>query len=82
VFLAYDNVPAGPIGIWSATAPNQFTTSLARESAIDIAAASDGTIFASRTSTSTEIRGADLTLTAILPLLTWSRFPLESWSPA
>ncbi len=65
VFLAYDNVPAGPIGIWSATAPNQFTTSLAKESAIDIAAASDGTIFASRTSTSTEIRGADLTLTAI-----------------
>jgi hypothetical protein len=65
VFLAYDAVPAGPVGIWSAAAPNQFTTSLARESTIDLAAASDGTIFASRTSNSTEIRTADLTLTAI-----------------
>jgi hypothetical protein len=65
VFLAYDAVPAGPVGTWSATAPNQFTTSLAKESAIDIAAASDGTIFASRTSSCTEIRSANLTLTAI-----------------
>jgi IPT/TIG domain len=65
VFLAYDAVPAGPVGIWSSTAPNQFTTSLAKESAIDLAAASDGTIFASRTSTSTEIRSTSLTLTAI-----------------
>jgi hypothetical protein len=65
VFLAYDAVPGGPVGAWSATAPNQFTTSLAKESAIDIATASDGTIFASRTSSSTEIRGVGLTLTAI-----------------
>jgi hypothetical protein len=64
VFLAYDAVPVGPIGTWSAAAPNQFTTSLAKESAIDLAAASDGTIFASRTSSGTEIRSADLTLTA------------------
>ena len=65
VFLAYDAVPAGPVGAWSAGAPNQFTTSLAKESAIDLAAASDGTIFASRTSSGTEIRSANLMLTAI-----------------
>jgi len=64
VFLAYDAIPAGPVGTWSAAAPNQFTTSLAKESAIDLAAASDGTIFASRTSSGIEIRSADLTLTA------------------
>ncbi|MCU1239496.1 MAG: hypothetical protein JWO71_222 [Candidatus Acidoferrum typicum] len=65
VFLAYDAVPAGPAGTWSATAPNKFTTSLAKESAIDIAAASDGTIFASRTSSGTEMRTSNLTLTAL-----------------
>ncbi len=65
VFLAYDAVPAGPVGTWSASAPNEFATSLAKESAIDLAAASDGTIFASRTSTGTEFRGANLTLTAM-----------------
>jgi hypothetical protein len=64
VFLAYDVVPDGPLGIWSAVSPNQFTTSLAKASAIDLAASSDATIFALRTNTATEIRGADLTLTS------------------
>jgi hypothetical protein len=65
VVLAYDAVPGGPLGMWSAVTPNQFTTSLAKESAIDLAASSDGAIFATRTSTGTEIRNAALTLTAI-----------------
>jgi hypothetical protein len=64
VFLAYNSVPGGPLGIWSAATPNQFATSLAKESAIDLAAASDGTLFASRAGTATEIRGAALTLAA------------------
>jgi IPT/TIG domain len=64
VFLAYNTVSGGPLGTWSAAAPNQFTTSLAKESAMDLAASSDATIFASRTNTATEIRAADLTLTA------------------
>jgi len=64
VFLAYDAVPGGPVGIWSAASPNQFTTSLAKESAVDLAAGSDGTMFASRANTGTEIRTADLTRTA------------------
>ena len=66
IFLAYNAVTGGPVGLWSATAPNQFTTSLARESAVDLTAASDGTVFASRTSASTEIRGANLTV-AVIP---------------
>jgi IPT/TIG domain len=64
VFLAYDATPGGPVGSWSAAAPNQFITSPANESAIDLAASSDGTIFASRANSATEIRGADLALTA------------------
>ncbi len=66
IFLAYNAVTGGPVGLWSAAAPNQFTTSLAKESAIDLTAASDGTMFASRTSTTTEIRGANLTV-AVIP---------------
>jgi len=65
VFLAYDAAPAGPFGTWSATSPNQFITSLAKESALDLAAAADATIFASRSSAATEIRATDLTLRAI-----------------
>jgi hypothetical protein len=64
VFLAYNAVAGGPFGTWSAATPNQFTTSLAKESAIDLAASSDATIFASRTNTVTEIRDATLTLTS------------------
>ena len=64
VFLAYDAATGGPVGTWSAAAPNQFTISAAKESVVDLAAASDGAVFASRVSTAAEIRGADLTLTA------------------
>jgi len=66
IFLAYNSSTGGPVGLWSAAAPNQFTTSLAKESVIDLAAASDGTMFASRTSANTEIRGANLTV-AVIP---------------
>jgi len=64
VFLAFDAATGGPVGTWSAAAPNHFTVSVAKESTIDLAAASDGTVFASRAGAATEIRGADLTLTA------------------
>jgi hypothetical protein len=65
IFLAYNAAAGGPVGLWSAVAPNQFTTSPARESALDLTAASDGTMFASRTNAATQIRGANLTVTAI-----------------
>jgi DNA-binding beta-propeller fold protein YncE len=65
IYLAYDAALAGPVGAWSAVSPGQFTVSIARESALDLAAGSDGTIFATRSSASTEIRTADLTLTSI-----------------
>ena len=64
VFLAYVAATGGPIGIWSSAAPNQFAISAAKESAVDLAAAPDASAFASRTSAATEIRSADLTLTA------------------
>ncbi len=64
VFLAYDAATGGSVGTWSAAAPNQFTISIAEESTVDVVAAADGTVFASRASATAEIRGLDLTLAA------------------
>jgi IPT/TIG domain len=64
VFLAYAAATGGPVGTWSAATPNQFTVSVAKESAIDLGVASDGAVFGSRASAGTEIRGPDLALTA------------------
>jgi DNA-binding beta-propeller fold protein YncE len=60
VFLAYNALPGGPVGFWSAASPNQFTTYLANESAVDLAATPDGSTFATRAGGSPEIRGTDL----------------------
>ena len=51
---------------WSASAPNAFTVSAAKDFSTDLTLAADGTMFAIRSSGATEIRGADLTL-ATLP---------------
>ena len=64
VFVAFDVIPGGPVGSWTASSPNQFTTSLSTESATDLAIASDGSFFATRANATTEVRGADLTLAA------------------
>jgi hypothetical protein len=60
VFLAYNALPGGPVGFWSAASPNQFTTYFASESAVDLAATPDGTAFTTRAGGSPEIRGTDL----------------------
>jgi hypothetical protein len=65
VFLAYDAVPGGPVGIWTASTPNQFITSMATESATDLTAAADGSLFATRANGTTELRSADLSLTTV-----------------
>jgi hypothetical protein len=62
VFLAFGNAPAGPVGLWDAAAPNQFTTFQAQEQSTDVGAAADGTMFGMRANGTTEIRGAALTL--------------------
>jgi len=61
VFLAYA-ASGGPLALWAAASPNQFTTSVATQSAIDLATAPDGTAFLTRT-TATEIHDAALSLT-------------------
>ena len=64
VFLAYIAAAGGPLGLWTAASPNQFSTSVTTESAIDLAAAPDGTTFLTRTRAATELRDAALTMTS------------------
>lgn len=64
VFLAYNAASGGPLGAWTANSPNQFTTSLVTQSAIELAAAPDGTAFLTRTTAGTEVRDTVLTMTS------------------
>jgi IPT/TIG domain len=65
VFLAFGSAPGGPLAYWTATAPNQFTTSTANASTADLGTAADGTMFAMQVSGATEIHASDLSLTAV-----------------
>lgn len=65
VFVAFAAAPGGPLALWNASSPNQFSTFTANDSALDIGGAADGTMFALEASGTTEIRSADLSLTAV-----------------
>ncbi len=65
VFVAFGTAADGPVAVWNASSPNQFTTSSANSSTTDLGAASDGSVFASQSAVATEIRAADLSLTAV-----------------
>ncbi|MBZ5541762.1 MAG: IPT/TIG domain-containing protein [Acidobacteriia bacterium] len=60
VFLAFGAVPGGPVAVWDAATPGQFTATPGNELAADLGAAADGTILATRNSGAAEIRGVDL----------------------
>jgi len=65
VTVAFTSAIGGPIAVWSAAAPNDFVLSSVPQSATDIAASSDGSAFATVSNASIEMRGSDLTLTAV-----------------
>src|SRR5277367_6135850 len=65
VFVAFATAPGGPLALWNASTPNQFSTFTANDAAWDLGAASDGTMFALQANGTTEIRTADLSLAAI-----------------
>ena len=64
-FVAFASAPGGPLALWNSSSPNQFSTFTANDSATDLGAAADGTMFALQTSGTTEIRTADLSLAAV-----------------
>lgn len=63
-FLAFGAAPGGPVAGWAASLPNSFTTATANASATDLTVAGDGTSFSTLAGGVTEIRGADLSLSA------------------
>ena len=65
VFVAFANAPGGPLALWNSSSPNQFSTFTANDSATDLGAASDGSMFALQANGTAEIRGSDLSLAAI-----------------
>jgi len=64
-YLAYNTSPGGPVAVWNAATPNVFSVSNAEGTAMDLAAAADGTSFAARANNTTEIRGGNLVLSSI-----------------
>jgi hypothetical protein len=62
VFLAFDAASGGSEALWTAAAPNDFTTFFANESVSDAASSADGSLFATSVSGATEIRDASLNL--------------------
>jgi len=65
VFVAFAAAPGGPLALWNASSPNQFSTFTANDSAVDMGAAADGTMFALQVNGTTEIRGTDLSLASV-----------------
>ena len=65
VFLAFGSAPGGPVALWTASAPNQFSSVTANVLSTDLGAAADGTMFALQSNGATQIRGSDLSLAAI-----------------
>jgi hypothetical protein len=65
VYLAFGSTPGGPVAAWTASAPNAFTISSANDFSTDLTAAGDGTMFALRSTNTTEIRNVALTLIGV-----------------
>jgi len=64
VFLAFASAPGGPLAYWNANSPDDFTTSSANTSALDLVTPSDGTNFALQTNSAVEVHAADLSLSS------------------
>jgi len=64
VYLAFSSAPGGPLASWSASAPNSFTISTAKDLSSDLSSAASGAMFAVRSSNTTELRDSSLVLTA------------------
>lgn len=64
VFFSFAKAPGGPLAVWDASSPGQFSTALANTGATDLAVAADATQFVLTQSGSAEIRDSAFHLTA------------------
>lgn len=65
VVAAYGAIPGGPVAVWNASTPSQFTASAVTGLHTEVNLAGDGMIFGVRRNNALELRGADLVLEAI-----------------
>jgi hypothetical protein len=65
VFVAFGASPGGPLALWQASSPNQFTVAGANSSATDIGASADGSIFAVQSGSGVEVHAQDLSLATV-----------------
>ncbi len=65
VLVSFGATSGGPLALWQASSPNQFTISTASSNATDIGASADGSTFGVLSGGATEMHGADLSLDAV-----------------
>lgn len=72
VFLAFASAPGGPLASWNANSPNDFVTSAANSTAIDLAASADGSTFSLMVNGATEVHDLNFAISSVpaLPELT------------
>jgi hypothetical protein len=81
VFVSFGVSSGGPLALWQASAPGQFTVSSSSSSVTDIGASADGTIFADQSSSATEIRTPDLSLAAVPTAAELAQYPGRNQVP-
>jgi hypothetical protein len=81
VFVAFGAAPGGPVAVWSASAPNQFITSVVNAATTDLGASSDGSLSASQSRGTIEIRAADLSLTSVPTSVELQQIPGRNFVP-
>ena len=64
VYLAFSSSPGGPLAMWSASTPDAFTVSTAKDLSSDLTSAASGAMFAVRSNNTAEIGDASLVLTS------------------
>jgi IPT/TIG domain len=65
VFLAFGSTAAGPVALWNAAAPNQFTTLADNAVATELHTSSDGTMFSIVANGAPQVRASDLSVVSV-----------------
>ena len=81
VFFSFAKAPGGPLAVWDASSPGQFSTTLANTGATDLAVAADATQFVLTQRGSAEIRDSAFRLTAAPSAPELERVPLRTEVP-
>jgi hypothetical protein len=65
VFLAFGSTTAGPVALWTAASPNQFTTLPDNAIARELRSSADGAMFSTVSNGVTQVRAADLSVVSV-----------------